>query len=104
LPSADVIEAAKEHFGTVVDEQLRRVERLKQESDSTDYDAISPIVIGMIGGDGIGPTISEETQRVLVYLLRDQVATGKADFRVIEGLTIENRADKLKAIPDDVLE
>ena len=104
MPSAQVIEAAKEHFGTVVHEQLQRVERLKQEGDWTDYGAINPIVIGMIGGDGIGPTISEETQRVLTYLLRDQVEAGKADFRVIEGLTIENRADQLKSIPDDVLE
>ena len=58
----------------------------------------------MIGGDGIGPTISAETERVLDYLLRDQVASGKVQFRIIEGLTIENRAAKMKSIPDDVLE
>ena len=52
----------------------------------------------MIGGDGIGPAISEETQRVLEYLLRDQVTAGKVKFRMIEGLTIENRAEKLKAM------
>ncbi len=57
----------------------------------------------MIGGDGIGPTISAATQRVLAELLSHEVAAGRVEFRVIEGLTIENRAAKLKAIPDDVL-
>ena len=104
MSSLQVIEAAKEHFGTVVEEQLERVERLKQEGDWTDYGAISPIVIGMIGGDGIGPSISEETRRVLEYLLRDEVKAGRVDFRAIDGLTIENRAEQLKSIPDDVLE
>ena len=41
---------------------------------------------------------------MLVYLLRDHVANGKVNFKAIEGLTIENRAEKLKSIPDDVLD
>ncbi len=99
-----LIETAKSHFATVVVEQLERVERLKQEGEWTDYSQIHPIIIGMIGGDGIGPTISAETQRVLEYLLKEQVDAGKVEFRVIEGLTIENRAAKMQSIPDDVLE
>ena len=98
-----IIESAKEHFGTVLLQQLERVERLKEEGDWTDYSSVSPIIIGMLGGDGIGPSISEETQAVLAYLLRDEVASGKVEFRVIDGLTIENRAEKLQSIPDDVL-
>ena len=98
-----IIESAKEHFGTVLQQQLERVERLKEEGDWTDYSSVSPIIIGMLGGDGIGPSISEETQAVLAYLLRDEVASGKVEFRVIDGLTIENRAEKLQSIPDDVL-
>ena len=98
-----IIESAKEHFGTVLQQQLERVERLKEEGDWIDYSSISPIIIGMLGGDGIGPSISAETQAVLAYLLRDEVASGKVDFRVIDGLTIENRAEKLQSIPDDVL-
>ncbi len=98
-----IIESAKEHFGTLVQQQLERVERLKEEGDWIDYSSISPIIIGMLGGDGIGPSISAETQAVLAYLLRDEVASGKVDFRVIDGLTIENRAEKLQSIPDDVL-
>ena len=36
--------------------------------------------------------------------MADQVKAGKVKFKVIEGLTIENRAKHKKAIPDDVLE
>ena len=103
MDNSQSIEAAKEHFGTVLQQQLERVERLKEEGDWVDYSQVSPIIIGMLGGDGIGPTISDETQKVLEYLLRDEVATGKVEFRVIDGLTIENRAEKLQSIPDDVL-
>ena len=104
MANSRAIEAAKEQFGTVLEQQLERVERLKQEGNWIDYSSIEPIVIGMIGGDGIGPTISAETQRILEYLLRDQLDLRKVEFRVIEGLTIENRAAKMKSIPDDVLE
>jgi isocitrate dehydrogenase (NAD+) len=97
------IEEAKAHFGVVLQQQLERVERLKRQPDWVDFKKVSPIKIGMIGGDGIGPTIAAEAQKVLEHLLRDQVARGKIQFRVIEGLTIENRAAKLKSIPDDVL-
>jgi len=103
VDNSQSIEAAKQHFGTVLQQQLERVERLKEEGDWVDYSQVSPIIIGMLGGDGIGPTISYETQRVLEYLLRDELATGKVEFRVIDGLTIENRAEKLQSIPEDVL-
>ena len=104
MDNSQAIEAAKQHFGTVLEQQLERVERLKEEGDWVDYSTLSPIIIGMLGGDGIGPTISDETQKVLEYLLRDRVAAGKVQFKVIDGLTIENRAAKMQAIPNDVLE
>jgi isocitrate dehydrogenase (NAD+) len=104
LTNPKAVESAKEHFGKVLEQQLERIELLKQEGDWTDYGSIKPIIIGMIGGDGIGPTISAETRTVLEYLLRDQVDSGEVVFRDIEGLTIENRAAQLKSIPEDVLE
>jgi len=99
-----VIEAAKEHFGKVLEGQLERVERLKIAEDWADFGTINPIIIGILGGDGIGPAITAEAQHVLEYLLKEQVDNGNVEFRPIEGLTIENRAAQLKAIPDDVLE
>ena len=100
----EAIERAKEHFGKLLEEQLARVERLKQEEDWIDYTKLKPIIIGIVGGDGIGPYITREAHRVLEFILKDDVANGKIEFRVIEGLTIENRARVMKAIPDDVLE
>ncbi len=98
------IEEAKKHFGELIVEQLERIERMKENAEWIDYDALKPIRIGIIGGDGIGPAITKESQRVLEFLLKDEVERGKIEFNVIENLTIENRAKVMKAIPDDVLE
>jgi len=100
----DSISIAKEHFGKVLQGQLERVEQLKQDQTWTDFAKVRPIIIGILGGDGIGPAITLEAQRVLEHLLSDQVKTGSVVFRIIDGLTIENRAEKLEAIPKDVLE
>ena len=95
---------ALNRFGMILDAQAERIERIKNDTSTIDYAATKPIIIGILGGDGIGPFIAEEAQRVLEILLKDNIASGKVDFRVLEGLTIENRAAHLKAIPDDVLE
>lgn len=98
-----LIERAKEHFRGVLEPQLKRVEDIKKGQDWIDYAMLKPIIIGVIGGDGIGPYITSEAQRVLEHLLKDEVTNGKIEFRVIEGLTIERRAEVMKPIPDDVL-
>lgn len=95
---------ATEHFAKLIQDQLERIERMKAEKDFLDYSKLDKIIIGVCGGDGIGPVITNEAHRVLEYLLRDEVAKGKVEFKVIDGLTIENRAKVGKAIPDDVLE
>jgi isocitrate dehydrogenase (NAD+) len=97
------IEEAKEQFGKLLEEQLERVERMKKAEDWTDYTKLKPIIIGIIGGDGIGPYITKEAKRVLEVLLKKEIAKGKVKLRVIEGLTIENRAKTLQTIPDDIL-
>ena len=43
------IEAAKEHFGKLLEEQLERVEEMKQAEDWMDYAKLKPIVIGIKG-------------------------------------------------------
>lgn len=98
------VEKAKEHFGRLVEEQLERVERMKKAGDWTDYGALKPIIIGLVGGDGIGPYITKHAQAILEFSLKEEIENGKVELRVIEGLTIENRAKVMKAIPDDVLE
>jgi isocitrate dehydrogenase (NAD+) len=97
------IDRAKEHFGKLLEEQMRRMERVKSAPDWIDYRSLQPIKIGLLGGDGIGPYIAGDAHRVLEFMLRDEIESGKVLIEDIEGLTIENRAAHLKAIPDDVL-
>jgi isocitrate dehydrogenase (NAD+) len=97
------IEEAKEHFGKLLEQQLERVELMKKAEIWIDYTKLKPIIIGIIGGDGIGPYIAKEAKRVLEFLLKKELEDGKVKFKVIEGLTIENRAKVMKAIPVDIL-
>ena len=98
-----ILANAKDHFGAIIEAQLARVEAMKRAEDWIDYRTLRPIVIGVCWGDGIGPLISQETQRVLEHVLAEEIEKKRVAFRTIEGLTIENRVKHLKAIPDDVL-
>ena len=98
------IDEAVAKFRKLMEGQLERAKRIKAEKDFIDYQNLDKIVIGICGGDGIGPVITKESERVLRFLLKDEVESGKVEFKEIDGLTIENRAKCLKAIPDDVLE
>ncbi len=102
--SNKIIDRAKEHVGRLLEQQLDRIERIKTGEKVTDYSQIQPIIIGIIGGDGIGPYIANEAQRVLEVLLANELSSGKVEFRIIEGLTIEKRAEVNKPIPEDILE
>ena len=99
MADTQTITNATSHFATILREQLERVERLKQDQEWTDFSQVNPIRIGILGGDGIGPAISAEARRVLEYLLRDQVESGKITFQYIDGLTIENRAQRMPVHP-----
>lgn len=97
------IEAAKEKFGKLLEKQLDRVETMKGQGDFIDYTSLDKIKIGVCGGDGIGPAITAQAQRVLEYLLKKEVEAGKVEFKAIDGLTIERRAQEMAAIPAEVL-
>ncbi|HHW71189.1 MAG TPA: isocitrate/isopropylmalate dehydrogenase family protein [Clostridiales bacterium] len=98
------IENAKEHFGKLLEKQFERIDTMKATKDFVDYKQLDTILIGIAGGDGIGPYITEQAQRVLEFILKDDIKKGKIQFKVIDGLTIENRVKHMKAIPDDVLD
>lgn len=98
------IDEAVEQFRKLMEGQLARAKKIKEDKDFIDYQNLDTIVIGICGGDGIGPVITKESERVLAFLLKDEVDSGKVQFKEIDGLTIESRAKCLKAIPDDVLE
>ncbi len=97
------LDVACEKFRKLMSEQLARVEDMKAQGDFVDYSALDCIKIGVCGGDGIGPIISAQARRVLEFILADLVEAGKVEFKDVEGLTIENRIAKGKAIPDDVM-
>ena len=98
------LDLACEKFRKILEDQLARIENMKSQGDFVDYASLDKLIIGVCGGDGIGPIISAEAERVLRFMLSDLVEAGKVDFKTIDGLTIENRIKVGKAIPDDVME
>ncbi len=95
----DIIKTAQDKFEQIILQQLARVEKMKEDKDFIDYGKLDKIVIGVVGGDGIGPAITQQAHRILEFLLQGE----KAEFKAIDGCTIERRAECGKAIPDDVL-
>ena len=100
----DRIAAAAAQFEKLLREQLARQEAMEKSADARDFSEAEHIVIGIVGGDGIGPIIVREATRVLGKLLREELASGRIELREIEGLTLENRLARGKAVPEDVLE
>ncbi|MDD1751801.1 MAG: isocitrate/isopropylmalate dehydrogenase family protein, partial [Methanotrichaceae archaeon] len=81
MSQAEAVQRAKDHFGRLLEQQIKIVEQMKAGMDWIDYFKVKPIVIGVVGGDGIGPNITQEAIRVLKYLLREEMAHGKVELR-----------------------
>lgn len=90
-------------YEKILREQIARAERMEAGAGAVDFTKKDKVIIGLIGGDGIGPIIMESAKKVLSLLLADKIASGKAELREIEGLTIENRLARGQSVPDDVL-
>ncbi|NHJ00979.1 MAG: isocitrate/isopropylmalate dehydrogenase family protein [Candidatus Heimdallarchaeota archaeon] len=101
--SEELVQKGSKHFEKLIREQLERVRLLKSEPDWINYQSLDKIIIGAAGGDGIGPEITKHAIKILNFLLEDEINSGKVEIREIKGLTIEKRAEVMKAIPDDVL-
>ena len=91
-------------FRALLLEQLARIDRMEQSAAPKDFASLDVIKIGLCPGDGIGPSISEQTERVLTSLLAPEIASGRIEMRTITGLTIENRLATMEAVPKDVLD
>ncbi|MDL2219371.1 isocitrate/isopropylmalate dehydrogenase family protein [Ruminococcaceae bacterium OttesenSCG-928-O06] len=87
----------------ILQKQKQRVAAMRTQGDFIDYNTLSPLIIGVCGGDGIGPVITKVSEDVLRFLLQEDIAAGKVQLRTIDGLTIENRIAEGAAIPKDVL-
>ena len=65
------IDAAVEQFRNILTEQIARERKMEQDKRVTDYSKLEKIIIGICGGDGIGPIISAESERLLQFILKD---------------------------------
>ena len=103
MSSGAAIDVALNNIRKILSEQVERVEKIGKPVEWVDYSKLDRLVIGVIGGDGIGPIIAKETSRVLGALLQEGTKSGRVEIRHIEGLTIENRIKQMKPLPDEVL-
>ncbi len=96
-------DAAIGHIRKLLDEQVARVEKISKPVEWLDYSKLDKVVVGVIGGDGIGPIIAKETVRVMEQLLKSEISSGKVKINEIPGLEIERRLKLMQPLPDDVL-
>ena len=94
---------ALSHIHKLLEEQVERTRKINKPFEWLDYTKVKKLIIGVIGGDGIGPIIAKEAKRVLNELLKEEILSGKVEIREIEGLTIENRIKLKKSLPEFVL-
>ncbi|KZL90453.1 isocitrate/isopropylmalate family dehydrogenase [Clostridium magnum] len=97
------ISSTLKNFSELIESEVKRIERMKEAEEFTNFKELEKIIIGIAPGDGIGPIIIEQARRVLNLLLEEEIKAGKVELREIEGLTIENRAAKLQSVPEEVL-
>ncbi len=97
------MDAAAAHLKNILQEQLQRVDGIGKQAEWTDYSKVEKLVIGVIGGDGIGPIIAKETVRVMKALLKDEFGSGRVQINEIGGLEIERRLKLMQPLPEDVL-
>ena len=97
------IDRATEAYRALLLSQVKRAEALENAPAPKDLLSKKPLVIGIVGGDGIGPIIVREAAAVLAKLLADEIAAGDIILKNIEGLTIENRLARGESIPSDTL-
>lgn len=100
----DSINIAQEKFAELIKSELERIERVKNSKEPKDFSKLDKIKIGILPGDGIGPIIMEQAERVLKELAREEFESGKLELVHIEGMTIENRVKLNQSLPDEVME
>ncbi|MGF6376659.1 isocitrate dehydrogenase (NAD+) [Clostridiales Family XIII bacterium PM5-7] len=103
MADREYINQACEQFKTLLEEQLARVEKLKHGGEAKNFTNMDKIIIGLCDGDGIGPMIMEQAERLVAKLLEKEIASGRVVLKKIEGLTIENRMALGQAVPEQVL-
>lgn len=99
----DDIKTAQEKFGTLIENESARIERMKASQEVTDFSNKEKIIVGILPGDGVGPILMKQALRVLNELVGEEINQGKIELRQIEGMTIENRVEKMESLPKDII-
>lgn len=99
----DDIKTAQEKFGTLIENESARIERMKASQEVTDFSNKEKIIVGILPGDGVGPILMKQALRVLNELVGEEINQGKIELRQIEGMTIENRVAKMESLPKDII-
>lgn len=95
------IQQACDAFRVLLEEQQARIANAKEEKK--DFSKMDTVTVGIVDGDGIGPMIIAQAEKVLKILLAEEIADGRIVLKRIQGLTIENRQALGKSVPEDVL-
>ncbi len=98
------IEQYCNHFRKLLESQLLRCEKMEKEAGRCDFPKKEKIIIGVIGGDGIGPIIVDVAKKVAEKLLCAEIESGRIEIRNIDGLTLQKRMAKNQSVPDEVLD
>ena len=102
--SVEEMKNAQEAFGELIKTEEERIERMKASEQVKDFSKLIRIKVGILPGDGVGPILMEQALRVLKELVKPEILSGKIELHNIEGMTIENRVEKMQSLPDEVLE
>lgn len=102
--SVEEMKNAQEAFGELIKTEEERIERMKASEQVKDFSKLIRIKVGILPGDGVGPILMEQALRVLKELVKLEILSGKIELHNIEGMTIENRVEKMQSLPDEVLE
>lgn len=97
------VKHAQEKFVALIENESKRIQRMKESQELTDFKNKEKIVVGIMPGDGVGPILMEQALRVLNELTGEEIKNGKIEVRTIEGMTIENRVAKMESLPADII-
>lgn len=90
-------------FENLVNKQLERIKIMKENVEFINIKTKNPIAIGVCGGDGIGPIIMKQAEKILNLLLQKEIENNKIIIKNIEGLTLERRLEEQVPIPREIL-
>ena len=79
------VRKAAEAFRQLLEEQIERERRMAAGEPAKDFSSLEKTVIGIAGGDGIGPAIVEQAEKVLRRLLAEELEKGTVELRRISG-------------------